>query len=62
MAISVGRCVKRKAMLVWVKENINKNFATCKNLGNFQELYAASKEKHPNVNTGLPKLCALRPK
>ena len=25
-------------------------------------LYAAFKEKHPNVNIGSPKFCALRPK
>ena len=50
MTISVGRCLKRKTMLVWVKEYINKNFATCKSLCNLQELYTAFKEKHPNVN------------
>ena len=50
MAISVGRCLKRKTMLVWVKEYINKNFATCKSLCNLQELYTAFKEKHSNVN------------
>ena len=60
--ISVGRCVKRKTMLVWVKEYINKNFATCKSLCNLQELYTAFKEKHQNVNIGFSKFCALRPK
>ena len=62
MTISVGRCLKRKTMLVWVKEYINKNFATCKSLCNLQELYTAFKEKHPNVNIGFSKFCALRPK
>ena len=27
-----------------------------------QELYTAFKEKHPNVNIGFSKFCALRPK
>ena len=62
MTISVGRCLKRKTMLVWVKEYINKNFATCKSLCNLQELYTTFKEKHPNVNIGFSKFCALRPK
>ena len=62
MTISVGRCLKRKTMLVWVKEYINKNFATCKSLCNLQEFYTAFKEKHPNVNIGFSKFCALRPK
>ena len=62
MTISVGCCLKRKTMLVWVKENMNKNFATCKSLCNLQELYTASKEKHPNINTGFSKFCTLRPK
>ena len=39
-----------------------KNFATCKSLCNLQELYTAFKEKHPNVNIGFSKFCALRPK
>ena len=60
--ISVGRCLKRKTMLFWVKEYIKKNFATCKSLCNLQELYTAFKEKNPNVNIGFSKLCALRPK
>ena len=62
ITISVGRCVKRKTMLVWVKEYINKNFATCKSLCNLQELYTAFKEKHPNVNIGFSTFCALGPK
>ena len=49
-------------MLVWVKECINKNFATCNCLCNLQEFYTAFKEKHPNVNIGFSKFCALRPK
>ena len=39
-----------------------KNFATCKSLCDLQELYTAFKEKHPNVNIGFSKFCALRPK
>ena len=31
-------------------------------LCNLQELYTAFKKKHPNVNIGLSKFCALRPK
>ena len=62
MTISVGRCLKRKTMLVWVKEYINKNFATCKSLCNLQEFYTAFKEKHPNVNIGFSKFCVLRRK
>ena len=62
MTISVGRYLKRKTMLVWVKEYINKNFATCKSLCNLQEFYTAFKEKHPNVNIEFSKFCALRPK
>ena len=62
MTISVGRCLKRKTMLVWVKEYINKNFATCKSLCNLQELYTAFKEKYPNVNIGFSKFCAFRSK
>ena len=58
MTISVGKCLKSKV----VKEHINKNFATCKSLCNLQELYTAFKEKHPNVNIGFSKFCALRPK
>ena len=60
MTISVGRCLKRNTMLVWVKEYMIENFATCKNLCNLQELYTAFKEKHPNVNIGFSKFCALR--
>ena len=60
--ISVDRCLKREIMLVWVKEHINKNFATCKSLCNLQEVYTAFKEKHPNVNIGSSKFCTLRPK
>ena len=62
MTISVGRCLKRKTMLRWVKEYINKNFATCKHPCSFQKLYTAFKEKHPIINIGFSKLCALRPK
>ena len=62
MTILVGQCLKRKTMLEWVKEYIIKNVATCKSLCNLQELYTAFKEKHPNVNIGFSKFCALRPK
>ena len=62
MAISVGRCLKRKTMLVWVKEYIIKSFSICKILCTLQELYNTFKEKHPNVNIVFSKLCALRPK
>ena len=58
MTISVGRCLKSKV----VKEYIKKHFANCKSLCNLQELYTAFKEKHPNVNIGFSKFCALRPK
>ena len=69
MIIQLGRCLKRKTMLVWVKECINKNLATCRILArilqrfcNWQELYAAFKEKHANVNIGFSNICILRPK
>ena len=62
MPISVGRCLKRKTMLVWVKEYINRNFASCKSPCNLQELYTAFKEKHPNVNICFSNFYALRPK
>ena len=58
ITISEGRCLTSKA----VKEYINKNFATCKSLCNFQELYTAFKEKHPNVDIGFSKFCAFGPK
>ena len=57
--ISVGRCLKREIMLVWVKEYIK---ATCKSLCNLQEVYTAFREKHSNVNIGSSKFCTLRPK
>ena len=34
---------------------MNKNFATCKSLGNFQELYTAFKGKHSDVILGSEK-------
>ena len=37
-------CLKRKTMLVWIKEYINKKFATCKSLCNLQEFYTAFRE------------------
>ena len=39
-----------------------KNFTICKSLCKLQKLYTASKQKHPNVNIGFSKFCALRPK
>ena len=57
MTILVGRCLKSKV----VKEYINKNFATSKNLCNLQGLYTAFKEKQPNVNIGFSKLYARDP-
>ena len=62
MTISVGRCLERKAMWVWVKEYINKNFAPCKYLCNLQELYTAFKKKHLNVqiNFVLPSVFPLK--
>ena len=60
MTISVGRWLKRKTMLVWVKQYLNKNFATFKSLCNLQELYTAFKEKYRKVNIGFSKFCALR--
>ena len=62
MTISVGRCLERKAMWVWVKEYINKNFAPCKYLCNLQELYTAFKKNHLNVqiNFVLPSVFPLK--
>ena len=62
MTVSVDRCLKRKTMLVWVKEHLNKNFATCKSLCNLQELKTVFKERKPNVIMGFSKFCALKPK
>ena len=63
MEISVGSCLKRKTMLVWIKDFTIKNFVTCKSLWNLQELYTAFREKYPNVNIGFsslkPKWCLL---
>ena len=41
------------------KEVHKKNFGTSKNLCNSQILYTVFKEKHPNVNIGFSKSCAL---
>ena len=62
IAISVGSCLKRMTMLMWVKEYMIKNFSACKVICNLQELYTAFKEKHPNVNIGFSEFCALTPK
>ena len=53
---------EKKDYVSGVKEYINKNFATCRKVCNLQELYTTFKEKHPNVNTGFSKFCALKPK
>ena len=58
LTIPVGWCLKSKV----VKEDINKNIATCKSLCNLQELHSAFKEKHPNINIGFSNFYALRPK
>ena len=42
------------------KEVHKQNFRTCKSFCNLQELYIAFKEKHPNLNIGFSKFCALR--
>ena len=39
-----------------------KNFTICKSLCKLKKLYTAFKQKHPNVNIGFSKFCALRPK
>ena len=57
---SVGRCLKKKTMLVWVKEYISKDFPTCKSICNLQELYTAFKEIQSYGNIGLIKFCVLR--
>ena len=59
LAVSIGRCLKRQTMVVWVKEYISKNFATCKSLCNLQEFYIAFKEKHPNVKYWVLKILCL---
>ena len=59
MIFSVGRCLKRKTMLEWVRQYIIKNFAACKILCNLQELYTAFKEKHPNINIGFSNFLCL---
>ena len=62
MKISVGRCLKRKTMLVRVKEYINRHFAICKSQCNLQEFYTTFQEKHPSVNIWVSKFCSERPK
>ena len=59
MTISVGTCMERKTMLVWVKEFIIKNFATCQSLCNLPELYTAFKEKHPKCKYWVLKVLCL---
>ena len=56
MTISVGGgCLKRKTMFLWVKEYINKNFATCKN-------YILLSKKTPKCKYWVLKVLTLRPK
>ena len=55
--------MSEKKDYVSVSKGVHKKiFSTCKSLCNLQELYTAFKEKHPNVNIGFSKFCALRPK
>ena len=61
MTISVGRCLKRKSMLVWIKEYITKTLQLQKSLQLARTIYCFQR-KHPNVNIGFSKFCALRPK
>ena len=49
---SFGRYVPEKKDNASASKGVRKNFATCKNLCNLQELYTAFKEKQPNVNIG----------
>ena len=61
MTISVGTCLKRKA--VSVSEGVHEqNFANCKVFCSLQELYTTFNEKHLNVNIKFSKFCTLRPK
>ena len=46
MTISVGKFLKRKTVLVWVKKDMKNNFATSKSPCNLQELYTAFNEKN----------------
>ena len=58
-----SRYVLEKKDYVSVSKGVHKqNFATCKSLCDLKEFYAAFKEKHPNVNIGLSRFCAQRPK
>ena len=53
--------MSEKKDYVSVSKGVHKKiFSTCKSLCNLQELYTAFKEKHPNVNIGFSKFCALR--
>ena len=53
-----------KKYYVSVSKGVHKHklCANCKSLCKLQELYIAFKEKHPNVNIGFSKFCALRSK
>ena len=46
MTIAVGKSLKRKTMLVWVKEDMKNNYATSKSPCHLQEFYAAFNEKN----------------
>ena len=43
--VSVGNCLKRKTMLVGVKEDMKKT-STCKSVCNLQEFFTAFRVKH----------------
>ena len=51
MTVSVGRCFKRTTMLVWVKEDINKNFNLPKPF-NLEDFYTPFRLKHSDLNIG----------
>ena len=57
MTVSVGRCLKRKSMLMWA--NLCKHLQFAKSLCNLQELSTVFKEKHLNINIALSKFCTL---
>ena len=56
MTTSVGGCLKRKTMLVWVKEYINKNLPTWKNYS------LLSKKNTPKCKYWVLNVLCLRPK
>ena len=55
--------VPKKKDFASVSKRVHKEkLCNLKSLCNLQELYTAFKEKHPNMNIGFSKSCALRPK